>query len=89
MASRLTKTIAWLAAKGWPSQQVPEDTKAHRLAICESNKCEKWIKTTRQCGHCLCLMDVKASLVIDPVASLKKGTATHVKCPLDFWGEYQ
>jgi hypothetical protein len=78
---RLLKTVAWMIDKGYPGQRVPEAVKQERLQICE--KCELFKSDTRQCSVCSCFMDVKASLVYDPVESSKAGNAVLVRCAAD------
>lgn len=53
------------------AQLVSEDIKNERKAIC--NDCPK-LMITRQCGECLCFVDLKTTLKQE-------------KCPLDRWEE--
>jgi hypothetical protein len=58
-------------------------TKEARITACKN--CPKFSAITRQCGICLCFMDIKAALLYDPVESEKKGTKTKTVCPLGNW----
>lgn len=63
--------------------KVDEPTQAKRIAACEA--CPRFIAATRQCGVCLCFMDIKAPLLYDPVESQKKGEKTKTVCPQGHW----
>ena len=52
-------------------QSVSEQTKFERRALC--NSCPKLL-VTRQCGECLCFVDLKTTLKQE-------------ECPLDKWGK--
>lgn len=83
---RLVKTVEWMATKGVATDKVPEQVAAERLEICE--RCEHFIKATRQCGKCLCFMDVKTKLVYDPVESVKQLEEIKTFCPVGKWGAF-
>ena len=50
-------------------QKVSGEIKRHRLDLCES--CDEFLPT-RQCGKCLCFMDLKTQL-------------PHAECPVGKW----
>ena len=84
---RLAATVEWMVGNGVDSTKVPKEVKQERLEICR--KCEHFTKS-RQCGLCLCFMDVKASLVFDPVQSAKQLKDVRTICAANppKWPEY-
>lgn len=83
---RLKATVTWMVEKGIDTTKVPREVAEQRIKICEG--CEFFFKTTRQCKTCLCFMDVKTKLVIDPIKSAKAGETIKSDCPKNFWGAY-
>ncbi len=63
--------------------KVDEATQAIRIGTCEG--CPRFIALTRQCGVCLCFVDIKAPLMYDPVESQKKGEKVKTACPQGYW----
>lgn len=55
-------------------ERAPEDVAQKRLNICLS--CDRFMKTTRTCKECGCLMDAKTKI-------------GYAFCPLGKWGEHK
>jgi len=85
---RILSTQKWLEDHGISSEKVPDEVQQERISICEDCPSSSFLNNTRQCGKCLCFMDVKSWLVFDPVESLKKGSQERVECPGGHWDAY-
>jgi hypothetical protein len=55
-------------------ERAPEDVAEKRLSICLS--CDRFMKITRTCKECGCLMDAKTKI-------------GHAFCPLGKWSEHK
>lgn len=64
-------------------QKVDKFTQQLRMAICIG--CPKFDKENTACTICLCEMNFKTSLLVDPVLSKLSGTEILISCPDEKW----
>jgi hypothetical protein len=83
MIKRLLDALEFYAEEGIETTLVEKSEQKMRIAICEN--CDNFLSSTRQCKVCMCQMDVKTSLLYDPVESIKQANKQLTVCPKGLW----
>jgi len=77
----VNEVLKFGASQVFQVEEVEEEEKSIRLAICES--CEHFQDQSRQCGICKCFMDVKTGTKIHRNVLKMRYEVTH--CPVGKW----